>query len=802
MRHDSSTDLAKSLTVSQEPSTDSSLRTSARRGIPEFSDLVLACSHHFLLTAIVGSSVVITLAWLAWQWVPPIYTAEGLVRVREQQSVVYSAQTSRSEDVVFFNSQAKLVRSPQVLAAALRDPSVKRFDALLPEADRVEWLSGCLRVKMESGAEVMRVSVQHRSPEMAKSLCDAVTRSYLAEIEQRLTVDYQTRASELAKAAKEADQKLDKLWDDLNRVAQSVGSDRAESLTIRDEMQLQSYRDFARQLQTAQLRGNQLHTKLVETQLASGMEVVDNTEAMESSIDRDPIVSKLNRELLKLDYQIAGMRKISVSEQSPQIQRLIDQRELASGELARARSRAKAALAESEKTQNQSSRLDSVAQLKQEIEINRSEKEFLRERLSEMEPIVARSATKTAVPLDMSRHAVERQSRLADSLWQSLQELEIESQSQPRIQLIQLAKLPATANHSKQIKMSAMMGLGGGMLIVFIVGYVEWRDCRVRSADELLARSQFPLFGSASYSALNTRSLLGLNAQQRGAGINEAAATIFRRIEEPNSATPAILLSSPVMREARHLVSEQLSIALSHFQRRVLLIDCDSSSGSLSDKLEAGSLPGIIQLSQMQLAATRRDRKSATRSTGSEESLPWSESVLELIVSTDDANVDLLPLGQGESGSTWIDTRTLQSVIETTRPLYDTIIVNGPNAMDSANYQLLASVVDATVFAVTVNQSRWSELMHCEQSACRSGLAIAGTILHTGRVMKDQTLRVIPSQSEPFIGNSKEAQLRSEIEALQQEMQRVQAAHQAGSHDSQPHQKFPTTSHRDTTTAT
>ena len=242
-------------------------RASRPRGIPEFSDLLLACRHRLLLSVVAGSAVAACLAAIAWMMVDPRYQAEGMVRVREQQNVIFAAQASRAEDLAFFRSQAKLARSPLVLSAALKSTtltanSVQPFVVEILDEKRTEWLAGLTRVETESGSEVMSITVQHRSAELAHALCNAVTDSYLNEVTSRLAVDKQQRQQQLQKAAQTADARLDELWAELNRVAQSVGSDSKESLTIRDEMKLQAYRDHSRQLQAAQLRGNQLQSQL------------------------------------------------------------------------------------------------------------------------------------------------------------------------------------------------------------------------------------------------------------------------------------------------------------------------------------------------------------------------------------------------------------------------------------------------------------------------------------------------------------------------------------------------------------
>jgi hypothetical protein len=91
-----------------------------RRGFPEFSELVLACRHRLIHATLLGAVASAALAALSWQLIDAPYEAESLVRVRQYQEVVFTPQTSKSEDASFVRSQEQLVLSPQVLASAVK----------------------------------------------------------------------------------------------------------------------------------------------------------------------------------------------------------------------------------------------------------------------------------------------------------------------------------------------------------------------------------------------------------------------------------------------------------------------------------------------------------------------------------------------------------------------------------------------------------------------------------------------------------------------------------------------------------
>ncbi|TWT82722.1 Tyrosine-protein kinase ptk [Planctomycetes bacterium CA13] len=754
-----------------------SLRHAAPKGgMPEFSDLILACRHHLVATCVIGLIVSLGLAIGAWHLIPPQYRAKGLLRVREQRNVVFAAQTTRADDLAFFRSQAKLVASPQVLAVAMNDQGLKPFTSELPETERIEWLAKCLDVETEAGSEVMSIVASHRSPRLAHALSCAVTQAYLAEITNRLAYDYQQRERELERAARAADVELDKLWDKLNSVAESVGTDRSESMTLRDEMQFQAYRDYARQLQAAQLRGNQLQSKLAEEEQEWAEQVASRPDVADAALHQHPEIIQAKNALARLSQKINQLRDIAVDPNSPQIVTLMEQQRLILDDIAQNESLIRSEIAEQSRSQTMIERQATLTDLKQQIQLNRSEKDFLRERLSEMDSVVSASVETTAIPLDMSRHAVERQSRLADSLWQSLQELKIEGQSQPRVTLIELAKLPEHATHSKQLKAAAGSALCGWILVVFAIGYREWRACRVRFADDVVSHSRFPVFGTSAFAKSQSNTLSWAKHIPQENGVNEAAVNVFLK-RNPSTLAPTVMVTSCTPKELRHRVAQELATVLGGYRRRVLVIDCDTGPTRLSDMLGVADAEGMVQLSIEQAI-------SDLEGDSGEEAF---DAVAKRIISTDHPQIHLLPVGFFEQQQTWIDPRTLRRVLNMMQSRYDAIIVNGPSILGSPQGHLLGAEVDTNLLAVQVNKTRWSQIVLCEQAAYQAELSMGGAVLFDtqnpiqGQLRSvRQTLPKIPPKKLPSPKsatarkNSDEDLLCVEIEELRSELRKLQ----------------------------
>jgi Mrp family chromosome partitioning ATPase len=170
---------------------------------------------------------------------------------------------------------------------------------------------------------------------------------------------------------------------------------------------------------------------------------------------------------------------------------------------------------------------------------------------------------------------------------------------------------------------------------------------------------------------------------------------------------PTVLVSSVASGEPQHLVSLDLARVFRSFERRTLLIDCDTSRPYLSRQLSADHLSGVIQVCRGQA-----DPHTC-------------------IVPSFEEGLDFMPLGQSNELTPWIDPQAFQVVLASLRTDYDAIVINGPALLSSAATLLLASGVDQTLFAVFNGISRWDQLAASEQAVLQAGIDIFGSVLRS-----------------------------------------------------------------------
>lgn len=732
-----------------------------RQGIPEFSELVLACQHRLLLTLGMGITASLGLLIAGWYVMEGTYKAESLVRVREHQDVVFAAQMSRSEDAAFVRSQAQLALSPQVLTAALADPRFAELSEAVPSQDAVAWLRSKLRAETQAGAEVLSIAAYDPQPDVAHVASLAVTQAYLNEVSSRLASDRDRRQAELERAALAAEQRLDELWANLNSIASDIGSDNSQSLTIRDEIQMQAFRDYAQQLRTAQLRGNELQSLLAEAQAQLSSSSQQSLPDGDFPLPTHPQIELLQRRIEHLDQQIRQIREVAAQPDTPRLKPLQEQRELFNAELQQLTRELGPRLREQSREQQRQVLEASVAKLQKQIELNQDEKEFLQARMAEIDTNSVQTDSKNGVQLEMARHAVDRQSHLADGLWQSLEELKIERQSQPRVSLLELAEFPLVPNHSRQLK-AAAAGFGAGWILVVLgVGYLEWRSCRVRHSDDVARIAKHPLFGVHAFdnSATDQRSA----ASCKGSSAAREAAARLIMPHARSKHVPSLMVSSATDQEPQHMAALDLSTALAYFRRRTLLVDCNTSSTKLSELLKADHLPGLMQFDSAQTSSQT------------------------YVVPTSLPNLDFLPLGIVDKQNDWLEPSSLQEILREYRDQYDAIVFNGPPLLSSAESLLFAAQVEQTLLTVVAGLSRWTQLAVCQQYAGNSGIAVAGFLLqdtpregtafelHAEASTDKQTLNPPQTATQSSVDASSEDELSENIAAIQAELNRAAA---------------------------
>lgn len=458
--------------------------------------------------------------------------------------------------------------------------------------------------------------------------------------------------------------------------------------------------------------------------------------------------------------------------------RLRQERELYAEELRIVRQEVEPQLRERSLARLTSSRQAAAEQRKIQLELIRNEEIFLRNTLAELESEIVRTGDNSGIRLEMVRHAIERQERLADGLWQSLEQLKIESQAPPRIALIELAPLPRHVDRGRQLKVMAAASSLGGIMVIFGIGYVEWRSCRIRHTEDVTVRARLAVFGNCGRYGPALLASRRLSSRRLASGAGEAASQLILHTEQ-GTGVLAIAVSSATDSEPRDIVALEMALVFAGFGRRTLLVDADLAGGDLTRRTKAKELAGLADL---------RSAPDAHR----------------YVYATTHQLLDFMPAGTASRETLHPTSRLLRELRDALSDDYDAIIINGPAILGTAESVLIAAQADQTVLMAVQGSSRWDQLAGARHRAEAAGLTVVGAVLHTGKPAAEaQQLKVAadrpkaamhprrdptetigqpPARASGSDGDAEE-RLKTEIEELQTDL------HRSGADGSHPDPK-------------
>ena len=90
-------------------------------------------------------------------------------------------------------TQLQLIKSPFVLASALRRPGIANLEALRAEKDQVSWLQARIEAIMGADAEVVQIRMRGADRRESQQIVNAVAQAYLSEVVNKGKADQLAR---------------------------------------------------------------------------------------------------------------------------------------------------------------------------------------------------------------------------------------------------------------------------------------------------------------------------------------------------------------------------------------------------------------------------------------------------------------------------------------------------------------------------------------------------------------------------------------------------------------------------------
>lgn len=626
----------------------------------------------------------------------PMYQSTSRILVdkpsRQVRSDVPVPVGSTSEN--YLATQASVMTSPEIVAAALRDPNVLALPTFA-EPNYVTGLVSTLVASVGKTADIIQVTASSPYPLDAAQIVNAVVRAYIRWHDDN-------RELSTGDLLKDLNRQLEQRLNELNRKRQErvLFEQRNPGVVQRarggaTSRQLDLLKNDLVAAQLATIQQNSYYDRLVKLAsepnqfrqyvygpLASVMTTVDDGE-------RNRATEALTRTRLQLDeLSVAGTAQRSQltmleNRESQLVQKIAEldkefvQRCLAVTKAAREDAGAREQLL----TKMYEAELEQI----QSVSLQDSEYSFI---ISECQTL----------------------ENLYNSLLAQINSLDLNAQLEGlKIHVLQKA-VPATAPSSPQAARVLGLGLVLGLMLGVAMSLVrDWRDQRVRSANEIVAILNVPILGVLP--AMSRRT--GAQSQQLQAISDSRESEACRAIRTallhglPQKQTRTILVTSPGPLEGKTTVVNSLGVAMAQAGQKTLIVDADLRKPMHRRLLLGnGQNPGLADV------------------------LTGTATLDEAIRPTETKGLNVLVSGQSPPNpAELLNGRALATILEQLQGRYDRILVDSPSVAMVTDAQILATLCGSTLLVLRAERSSRILTQRARDALLAVGVRVAGAIV-------------------------------------------------------------------------
>lgn len=257
----------------------------------------------------------------------------------------------------------------------------------------------------------------------------------------------------------------------------------------------------------------------------------------------------------------------------------------------------------------------------------------------------------------------------------------------------------------------ALGAIFGALLATAFVALREWRDDSIRSVDEAVAASGYPVLGVVSARRKRRKGASDL-AHVPATTIESFRALrtqVLQRCEQ--SAHIRVVVTSPVQSSGQLLVTVHLGLALAQTGRSVLLIDADLKQPTLHNAFQMANDAGLATLLQ-------------------NPSIPWTN----VIMRTTMPNLAVLTTGRGADRAVdLIDSERWPEVLGRVASTVDVVLIHAPNLAGSFDAVPLSRPSDGSVIVCDLGATSASDLRSASGVLGDAGVRVLGIVLNEER---------------------------------------------------------------------
>ena len=356
-----------------------------------------------------------------------------------------------------------------------------------------------------------------------------------------------------------------------------------------------------------------------------------------------------------------------------------------------------------------------------------------------------------AILYNSIRSEVESKRRLLNTLQERQSETQLSAQlkglSASNISVIDLAEVPRkpiSPNRTKNLLMSLLIGLFGGIGLCFLLEYL---DDTVKGPEDVERLAELPSLGivpylppdglskNRSYSSYLKHHYAGadgtpgkehtlpeikeielVNHHHPDLPFAEDYRTIRTSILLSHSGKPpkTIVFSSPLTQEGKTATVVNMAVAFAQLEEKVLVVDADLRKPRLHRILKVRNVSGLTGF------------------------LTGKVPLKEVVNKTSIENIWLIPSGPiPPNPAELLNSRKMKDLLEEIGQVFDFILLDTPPVLAVSDTILISSVADSTVLVIRSGQPRRKPFLSAVQELKRARANIIGVVFNAADFNKE-----------------------------------------------------------------
>lgn len=683
--------------------------------------LLQAWRHCWRRALPLGLLVGLLAAVATWFLLPVQYTARALLHVASQPSrgllTSQEIQESHEDFVAFQRTQATLLKSRDVMQAALRQPSVAASATIQEHAHPVQWLAEAIRIDSNLGPEILSVSLSGHHPEELPILVNTVVQAYLQELEGKERLRQPARVEQLQENYRRLEDGLRRKRAMLRELETSLGVEPAHMLGLRYQLALQLHSTLEKeQLQTRMaLKGAQMELTVISNGTLAALPSSEAGE-LEQSLSRDTTYQFLVARKAQIAQDISQIRSVAApGMRSSLTQGHTNQLAAIDAELTARRN----ALVPALQAQQRAKLELRVAVLQDQLKEMDAEVKHQSEEVKRLAAMM-KQPDRPATDLDALRDDITQTEQVMKRVAEQREMYRLEPFLPLRVSSLETADVPQTIDSRRQLRIAGLTGSGIFCLVVLGMCLMEHRAHRVRSTDDVARLAGLPVIGTLP--VMPSEPVLTLAGSDRNfherAMLSVSITSLHHTLLNDEGSNPLhiLLICNAASFEGKNALAAQLAISLAQAGYRTLLVDGDWHHPQVHKQLHLSPGHGLCDVLRDALPFQEASQPT---------SIPHLWAMSAGIADPACA----LALADEKS----------RSLFQRLKTEFDYIIIDSPPVLEHADALLLGKHADGAIFPVIRDVTQTSSLQEACKQLSQAHVRVLGAVVAE---------RVSPSQPE------------------------------------------------------